>query len=76
MKNNFQHTEILERINYAFVALDKNWCYTYMNKKAGEIFNRNPQDMIGKHIWTELPEGIGQPFYKEYYRAMADQKYI
>ena len=76
MKNNFQHTEILERISDAFVALDKNWCYTYMNKKAGEIFNRNPQDMIGKHIWTEFPEGIGQPFYKEYYRAMADQKYI
>jgi len=67
---------ILNRVTDAFVALDNNWCYTYMNKKAGEIFNRDPQKMIGKHIWTEFPEGIGQPFYKAYYKAMEEQKYI
>src|SRR5436305_14364285 len=68
--------DILDRISDAFVALDKNWRYTYMNKRAGEIFNRDPQKMIGKHIWTEFPEGIGQPFYKAYYKAMEEQKYI
>lgn len=72
----FNPTEILERISDAFVALDKDWCYTYMNKKAGEIFQRDPQEMIGKHIWTEFPEGVGQPFYKAYYEAMAEQEYI
>jgi PAS domain-containing protein len=30
-------TDIFERITDAFVVLDNNWCYTYMNKKAGEI---------------------------------------
>jgi len=39
-----------ERITDAFVALDTNWCYTFMNKKAGEIFGRDPGSMIGKHI--------------------------
>jgi PAS domain S-box-containing protein len=68
--------DIFDRISDAFVALDKNWCYTYMNKRAGEIFNRDPKKMIGKHIWTEFPEGIGQPFYKAYYKAMEEQKYI
>ena len=67
---------ILERITDAFVSLDNNWVYTYMNRKAGEIFNRNPAEMIGKHIWTEFPEGVGQPFHKAYEKAMADQKYI
>src|SRR4029077_17467757 len=66
----------IERVSDAFVALDKNWCYTYMNKRAGEIFNRDPKKMIGKHIWTEFPEGIDQPFYKAYYQAMEEQKYI
>src|SRR5436190_2425120 len=65
--------DIFDRISDAFVALDKNWCYTYMNKRAGEIFNRDPHTMIGKHIWTEFPEGIGQPFYKAYYRAVEEQ---
>src|SRR5258705_4202843 len=68
--------EIFERISDAFVALDKNWCYTYMNKKAGEIFNRDPGKMIGKHIWTEFPEGIDQSFYKAYMKAMMEQQYV
>jgi PAS domain S-box-containing protein len=68
--------EVFERITDAFVALDKNWCYTYMNKKAGEIFNRDPKEMIGKHIWTEFPEGVGQPFQKAYEKSMTEQRYI
>jgi len=66
----------LDRVTDGFVALDKNWCYTYMNKKAGEIFNRDPEQMIGKNIWEEFPEGIGQPFHKAYEKAMREQIYI
>jgi PAS domain S-box-containing protein len=69
-------TDVFERITDAFVALDNNWCFTYMNKRAGEIFNHDPQAMVGKHIWTEFPEGINQPFYKAYHRAMWEQQYI
>jgi PAS domain S-box-containing protein len=67
--------DTIERVSDAFVSLDENWCYTYMNKKAGEIFGRNPQKMIGKHIWTEFPEGVGQPFYHAYHQSMREQKY-
>jgi hypothetical protein len=48
-----------DRISDAFVALDTNWCYTYI-KKAGEILERNPEEMIGKHVWTEFPESVDQ----------------
>jgi len=68
--------EIFERITDAFVALDTNWRYTYMNKRASEIFNRDPKEVIGKHIWTEFPEGRGQPFHKAYEKAMTDQQYV
>ncbi|MBI5539757.1 MAG: PAS domain S-box protein [Bacteroidia bacterium] len=68
-----QHSQsmirVLESISDAFISLDTNWCYTYMNKKAGEIFGRDPEKMIGKHIWTEFPEGVGQIFYHTYYKA-------
>jgi PAS domain S-box-containing protein len=66
----------LESMTDAFVSLDKNWRYTYMNKRAGEIFNRDPAKMIGKHIWTEFPEGIGQPFHLAYEKAFKEQKFI
>ncbi len=68
-----QLEQILERISDAFVALDANWRYTYMNERAGVIFNREPKEMIGKHIWTEFPEGVGQVFYDNYYAAMETQ---
>ncbi len=64
---------ILESMGDAFVALDADWRYAYMNQKAGQIFNRRPEDLLGKHIWTEFPEGIGQPFYKAYYKAVETQ---
>ncbi|MBM4137650.1 MAG: PAS domain S-box protein [Nitrospira sp.] len=67
---------IIESISDAFVSLDTDWRYTYVNKKAGEIFGRRPEDLIGKHIWTEFPEGIDQPFYKAYYKAVEEQKFV
>ncbi|WPR71030.1 PAS domain S-box protein [Flavobacterium sp. NG2] len=69
-------TNIFESITDAFVSLDKNWCYTYVNKKAGDIFGREPNSLIGKYIWSEFPEGIDKPFYKAYYEAVKTQKKI
>lgn len=62
---------ILESISDGFVALDRDWRYTYVNAKAGELFGRDPASLVGKHIWTEFPEGVGQPFHQAYERAMA-----
>lgn len=74
-ESEYRYRTALSRVSDAFVSLDKKWCYTYMNHKAGNIFNRNPAEMIGKHIWTEFPEGIGQPFHLTYEKAMVEQKY-
>lgn len=73
-ENNFSTT--LARISDAFVSLDTNWRYTYMNQKAGELFDRDPKKMVGKNIRTEFPEGIGQPFQIAYEKAMREQKYV
>ncbi len=65
-------TRVLEATSDGFVALDADWRYTYVNAHAGRMFNRDPASLIGKHIWTEFPEGVGQPFQQEYERAAAD----
>ena len=69
-------TTILESISDAFVALDSEWRYTYVNQKAGQLFNRRPEDLVGESIWTEFPEGVGQAFYHAYYRAVAEQQMV
>jgi PAS domain S-box-containing protein len=66
-------TDIIESMSDAFVSLDRNWCYTYMNQKAGLIFGKDPKEMTGKHIWTEFPEGVGQLFQKKYEKVMQER---
>ena len=35
-----ERREVFERITDAFVALDKEWHYTYVNEKAAAMFGR------------------------------------
>ena len=67
--------DVLERVSDAVVGLDNNWRYTYVNRRAAELFGRKPEDLLGRHIWTEFPEGVGQPFHRAYEKAMAEQAY-
>ena len=65
---------ILEHINDGLVVLDKDWHYIFVNQKAAAMLQRqSPADLIGKHIWTEYPEGVGQPFQLAYEKAMREQ---
>ena len=66
--------QIFARISDAFVALDKHWCYEFLNAKAGQILGRSPESLIGKHIWTEFPEAVGQKCQLAYEKAMAIQE--
>jgi len=75
-KSEENYRVIMERVSDAFVSIDKDWYYTYVNKQAGEIMGRDPRELIGKHIWSEFPEGIDQPFYKAYHKAMEKQQYM
>ena len=70
-----KYRSVIERVSDAFVALDVNWVYTYVNEKAGELLGRKPEKLVGENIWKEFPEGINQPFYHAYYRAMETQEY-
>ena len=70
-------SDVFSRINDGVVALDKDWRYSYLNEQAAKMLNREkPEDLLGKHIWSEYPEGMEQPFYKAYYKAMKTQKVI
>ena len=68
--------DVLERVSDGLVALDRNWRYVYINSQAAALFGRRPEELIGRHIWTEFPEGVGQPFQLAYERAMAEQVFI
>jgi PAS domain S-box-containing protein len=65
-----QLADVLETMSDGFVSLDRRWCYLYVNQRAGQLFGREPASLVGRHIWTEFPEGVGQPFQLAYEAAM------
>lgn len=69
-------TDILESITDAFVSLDNDWRYTYVNDKAGELFALEPAQLIGRCLWDVYPEKVDQPFYYACHRAKKEQKII
>lgn len=66
-------TNILESITDGFFALDRNWCFTYVNSQAERLLQRKRQDLLGKNIWNEFPEAMSTSFYQNYHRALAEQ---
>ena len=68
-----QSRNILESITDAFFAVDRNWCFTYLNPQAERLLQRTHTELIGKSIWDEFPEAVGSTFYREHHRAVADK---
>ena len=66
--------QVFDRITDAYVALDRDWHYTFVNQKAGQLLGRDPGELIGRHIWTEFPDGDDQEFGRAYRRAMQTQQ--
>jgi PAS domain S-box-containing protein len=66
----------IQRITDAFIALDKNWCYTYLNQQAGELIHRSPSSVLGKNVWDIFPDAVGTDTYNAMHKAMHEQKYV
>jgi len=63
-------SEILESIQDGFYAIDRNWCFTYMNHRAAEHFGLKPEDLIGKYVWDKFPRFFGTEHEQHIRKAM------
>ncbi len=64
---------VLERIGDGFFALDRHWHFTYVNKRAEELFRRDRDELIGKELSDVFPGGLGTGFRSAYQRALIDR---
>lgn len=55
---------VFERITDAFIALDHNWNYTYVNEKAAEMHGMPIDALLGKNIWEIHPDQKDGPFHQ------------
>ena len=69
-----QHiTNILESITDAFLALNQEWQFTYLNRQAERLLDRNREQLLGKNVWDEFPEAMNSTFYREYHKVIFDR---
>src|SRR6266850_5521077 len=61
---------VLETMSDAFVALDRAWRYTYVNRAAENLIQRRREEVIGRAVWEIFPEFVGTRFESGYRRAM------
>jgi len=66
--------EIFERVTDNFVALDKDFRYTYINLKAEEFHQIPSTEMIGRSIFEIFPETKGSLIQKSLAEAMSLQE--
>jgi PAS domain S-box-containing protein len=64
---------ILESMTDAFYALDRQWRFTYINRRAEQLLQRTREELLGKVAWQEFPEALAAITNEEFHRAMAEQ---
>src|SRR5688500_17609456 len=60
---------ILESSPFPFVALDKDQCFIYINRKAEEMLRKSRSDLLGKNFRDEFPAEVLAPFHAAYQNA-------
>ncbi len=75
-ENEEKYRMFLERVTDGFIALDKNFNYIYVNKRIGEMVQRDPASLVGKNIWEEFPEILDSYTYRAFHTAMKEQRFI
>jgi PAS domain S-box-containing protein len=65
-----QLSQVLEITTDAVATLDRNWNYTFLNRRARELLSPKG-DLIGKNLWVEFPDAVkSEDLVYHYYRAM------
>jgi PAS domain S-box-containing protein len=64
---------MLESITDAFITIDPDWRFTYVNHEAERVLQRPRSELLGRMVWDVFPEAVGSQFQLEYERAVAQQ---
>jgi serine phosphatase RsbU (regulator of sigma subunit)/PAS domain-containing protein len=64
-------SRVLETMNAAFFALDRDWGFTYVNAEAERLLARGREELIGGSIWELFPAAVGSDFEFHYRGAAA-----
>ncbi|MFB9841610.1 PAS domain S-box protein [Mucilaginibacter ginsenosidivorans] len=71
-----ERNTILESIDDAFFAVDKDWVVTYWNNTAEEVLGTPKAAIINKNLWEVFATAVGSQSYKCYHEAIQTQRAV
>lgn len=68
---------VLESIDEAFFALDRQWRFIYLNRRAKAVFatlGEGTGELLGHNLWEAVPEAVGTDFERHYRAVMRERR--
>ena len=62
--------ELFEQMTDAYMALDDDFCFTFVNSRAEQVLRKTREQLIGKSIWDLFPDAVGTAFETTYRRVV------
>jgi len=67
------YLEFIENNSDYYYAVDANWRLTYVNEKTCEYYQMSKEEMLGKDLWSLIPDSETTEVYREHQRAMNER---
>jgi PAS domain-containing protein len=64
---------VLDTIPEAYVRLDNDFRFTFVNLAALSVLGKMPAELLGKKLWDVYPSSVGTPLALGCRRAMAER---
>jgi diguanylate cyclase (GGDEF)-like protein/PAS domain S-box-containing protein len=61
----------LASITEAFVTLDRQCCFTYLNQESERLLQRPASELLGREVWQQIHNGVGQHLRQQLQNALA-----
>lgn len=62
--------QTLENIGDAFITVDRDWRFTYLNGRAVVLLRKSKEELLGQKLFDVFPDAIGTLFEEQYIAAM------
>jgi PAS domain S-box-containing protein len=66
-----RHINLLESITDAFITVDREWNFTYINKEAERLLRVRREELLGRYVW-DIFHDAGN-FERQYRRAVDER---
>ncbi len=62
---------LLEAMKAAFVSMDREWRFSYLNAEAERVLRRTREETLGRDVWELFPAAVGGEFENRFRTAVA-----